>query len=144
MTGRFEMKRRLVVGGLVALTVWPLAHRVLVAAFDLNPWKFYGWAMFCVPNPRTFAALYELTGDNAVPLSRGRLRPEDEQAVRAYAAERQFLGLLARQANIEALAHKLLDEDPRLDRVGLLVTQLTLDSRTARLTTRQEMYVYRR
>jgi hypothetical protein len=32
----------------------------------------------------------------------------------------------------------------RMDRVGMIVTQLTLDSRTARIATRQDVYVYQR
>ena len=136
------MKRRLVIGGLSILTCWPLAHRALVATFELNPWKFCGWAMFCVPNPRTVAVLYGFRGDQLVPFPPGQLRPEDEQTVRDYAGRRQLLGRLAGQSDIETLAQKPLAENPQLDRVGMVVPQLTLDSRTARIATRQDVYVY--
>ena len=51
------MKRKVIVIFLVVFTLWPLAHRALVAAFNVNPWKLAGWAMFCVPNPKTFVRL---------------------------------------------------------------------------------------
>lgn len=144
MRSRLEVKRRLVIGALAVVTMWPLAHRALVAWFALNPWKFYGWAMFCIPNPRTFAALYEFDGDRPIPLRPGRLRAEDERAVREYAAQWQMLGRLTPRSSIAAIAHRLLDEDPHLQRVGVIVTQLTLDATTARIAPRQEAHVYER
>ena len=49
---KIRTKRRLVVFGLAAFTIWPLVHRGLVARYDTNPWRLFGWAMYCVPRPK--------------------------------------------------------------------------------------------
>ena len=43
-------KARVVGTLLLLVAVWPLAHRQLVVRFDVNPWKLYGFAMYCTPH----------------------------------------------------------------------------------------------
>jgi hypothetical protein len=43
------MKLRLVHAALAAFTIWPLIQLVLVARFDVSPWKLCGWGMYSTP-----------------------------------------------------------------------------------------------
>jgi hypothetical protein len=51
----FATKRILACILLVAVCIWPMAHYGLVRALDLNPWKWFGWAMYTVPPMRVRA-----------------------------------------------------------------------------------------
>ena len=43
-------KARIVGTLLVAIALWPLVHRQLVTRLDVDPWKLYGFAMYCTPH----------------------------------------------------------------------------------------------
>lgn len=76
---KFETKRRIVTVALVVLTLWPTAHYGIVAATGLNPWKWFGWAMYCVPARRVrtdvadLATQASITLDSLDPRARARL-----------------------------------------------------------------------
>jgi hypothetical protein len=42
-----------------ALGIWPPVHIALVQVFDVNPWKFGGWAMYASPKPTARLTLNE-------------------------------------------------------------------------------------
>ena len=44
-------KARVVTAGLILFTLWPVVHMVLVARYDLSPWKLAGWGMYAAPRP---------------------------------------------------------------------------------------------
>ena len=56
MAARLELqlspagKARLVGGIVLLIALWPIAHRQLVTRLDVNPWKLYGFAMYCTPH----------------------------------------------------------------------------------------------
>ncbi len=43
-------KARVALALLLLFAAWPLAHRTLVVRHGINPWKLYGWAMYCMPS----------------------------------------------------------------------------------------------
>ena len=45
----YASKQRLAGILLVVLGLWPLAHFFVVRALDLNPWNWFGWAMYTTP-----------------------------------------------------------------------------------------------
>ena len=45
-----SVQRRLLAGMVIGLAIWPVVHHGLVNRFDLNPWRFFGWSMYCLPD----------------------------------------------------------------------------------------------
>ncbi|MEM8605633.1 MAG: hypothetical protein AAGF92_00910 [Myxococcota bacterium] len=134
------MKRRLVIAFVVLLTIWPLAHRAMVAAFNVNPWKLAGWAMFCIPNPKTSTQTYGLTTSGR--RIRFEMRPEDQFDLSLYDYRRQILGELAPPP--DRLAEQILSRHPELAGVGVVVYQYHLDPETALLRWESEEGAARR
>jgi len=132
------MKRRIIIVFLVAFTLWPLAHRVMVATFNVNPWKFYGWAMFCVPNPKTKVGVFAFKGQDKLPLSPTESDRADKAA---YNFRRGILGSLT---SPDDFASALLQRHPEVDGVGVVVVQYHVDWWTARLIHEREVTVHRR
>ena len=132
------MKRRIIIVFLVAFTLWPLAHRAMVAAFNINPWKFYGWAMFCVPNPKTTVGVFAIKGGESVRLSPTKADRVDQSA---YNFRRGILGSLTSPNDF---ARALLRRHPEVDGVGVVVVQYHVDWRTALLIHEREVTVHRR
>ena len=121
------MKRRIIIVFLVAFTLWPLAHRATVAAYNINPWKFYGWAMFCVPNPKTHLIVFGIKGEKRVQISPTQA---DQVDVSAYNSRRRILGSLA---SPDDFARAILRRHREIDGVGVYVRQYHVDWRTALL-----------
>ena len=46
-----RVKTLIAVGLLCMVGGWPPIHRALVWRFELNPWEFFGWAMYAAPRP---------------------------------------------------------------------------------------------
>lgn len=46
-----RLKQGLASGLLLLFIVWPIGHRVFSEVYLINPWKYFGWAMYCVPAP---------------------------------------------------------------------------------------------
>ena len=42
-------KQYVLAGLLLLLALWPLAHRALVVRYRVDPWRLFGWAMYCTP-----------------------------------------------------------------------------------------------
>jgi hypothetical protein len=125
------VKRRVVKAVLIALAVWPLAHHALVLRFGVDPWKLFGWAMYCVPGAMKTVRVIELSRDGG---ARDVPRREQGEAVwRAasrYRVLRQSLGSLARA---EATARRVLELRPDWEGVALPILSLELDRETARV-----------
>ena len=132
------MKRRIIIIFLVAFTLWPLAHRAMVAAFNINPWKFYGWAMFCIPNPKTKVGVFAIKGEEQVRWSPSRADRIDKNA---YNFRRGILGSLT---SPDDFARELLQRHREVDGVGVIVVQYHLDWRTALLVHERNITVHRR
>lgn len=77
----FFAKRHLVIGLLVAISLWPLAHHAIVRSTGLSPWKGFGWSMYCVPPRNVRAYVYAAGTDQPLPLE--ILDPSSQSAVKA-------------------------------------------------------------
>lgn len=62
MNAGLVIKRRAWRAILSALALWPLLHFTLVKQYAINPWKFFGLAMYCRPRLHESATLYEVHG----------------------------------------------------------------------------------
>lgn len=85
LAGLARWKARCVLALLVASTLWPLAHHALAQAFDWNPWKWFGWAMYTTPARRVRAEAWTPEGR---PLNLAGVPPA--AAERALAAYREW------------------------------------------------------
>lgn len=134
------MKRRIVVAFLVAFALWPGLHRVLVARWDMNPWKGAGWAMYARPHfPYRLAVRLELEDGEKETL---RGLEGFEQVLAAELLERRFV--MGRLASPERLARAILARRRDARAVEIELRTRYLDPETATLRRRVEHEVVRR
>lgn len=134
-------KQRLVVAALAVLAVWPLAHRALVVRYDLDPWRFFGWAMYCTPKLPASIALFAIEQDVRTPVELRSLPRRERRAVHALRRRRALWGRLASADRVGAI---LLAARPQAQAVEVVVTKLYLDPRTATIGTHVETHRYER
>lgn len=135
------MKRRLVLTLLATLALWPLVHRVLVARYDLNPWKLAGFAMYTTPTPPVLVVVLHDAGGRLAALDERALPVPARRALDRFRAERHALGRLRRP---DDLARALFRARPDLDVLVVLVQRIQLDPATARMTSVRERFAYER
>jgi hypothetical protein len=139
------VKRNAVAALLAFVAIWPIAHRALVARYEIDPWKLGGFAMYATPTlPVLLGVLVEGEGEGA-----GRLVPLDESslplAARArldrFRVERVALGRLREPRDA---ARAILAARPDLHGLVVLVQRTTLDPRSARTVASTQRFVYDR
>jgi hypothetical protein len=113
-----RLRIRLASALLVAVMVWPSVHFLLVRSYQLDPWAFFGFAMYSVPNLRVNVraagletpdpnaapdwnaipiSSYPLLNDFAAARSRwGRLLPPDDLARKLFEKHSHLPALLIR------------------------------------------------
>jgi hypothetical protein len=131
----FATKRRWVLALLLFIAVWPLAHRALVASFQVDPWRLGGWAMYCTPKLRVEVSLVPERQGQPVELE---LPAELRDSANRFAARRAVLGRFVRPT---LLAREALD---RLDIESVVVTiqRDRLDPDTKRIVGTREYLRY--
>ena len=137
----FTAKQRLVVAALAVLAVWPLAHRALVVRYDLDPWRFFGWAMYCTPKLPTDIYLFAVENGVRVPVDPQSLTPAQRRSVYALLRRRSVWGSLA---SPEHVGSTILAAKPEADAVEVVVSKWYLDPATAQIATRDERYRFQR
>lgn len=114
-----ETKRRILVVMLVLFTAWPVAHGFLVERYLINPWRLFGWAMYCVPTyepqVRFFGFSKGKTGEIVFPSDRPRAELERIRYIRAR-------GQIGALASPEVLAAELFEIYPELDGLAIDVS----------------------
>jgi len=119
-------KKLAVYAALAGLTVWPLVHIVLVARFDLSPWKLAGWGMYSAP--RTGAGFQVLGRRSTTEEFRPIQVPEAAMTTaRDFHNRRRWLGELALPA---PLASEILAADPSLVEVAIMIERPVLSTTT--------------
>ena len=135
------MKRTLAVALLLFAALWPLVHRVLVARYDLNPWKFGGWAMYTTPTPPLLVALFTKQSAGFAVIDESTLSMVAQQQLKSFREERHALGKLRRP---DELARTVLRTRPDLSSVVVIVQRMTLDHDTALVVPTKDIYNYDR
>jgi len=131
----FAAKRRLVLAFLVFIAVWPLAHRLLVAAVEIDPWRLGGWAMYCTPKLRVEVALVPERAGRPIDLDLPR--PIREAANR-FAERRAALGRFMDPSELAREALGRLDADS----VVVTIQRDRLDPQTNRIVGKREYFRY--
>jgi hypothetical protein len=117
-------KRRLFLGVLVLLVIWPLVHHLLARRYHINHWRFAGFAMYSRPADAPRLSFSGRLGDG--PLTPDALRAalgEDTRRIDDYLTERRLWGDLARP---DALARLLFRRMPELSEVTITVVTVRL------------------
>lgn len=134
-------KQRLVVAALAVLAAWPPAHRALVWRYDLDPWRFFGWAMYCTPKLPAEVALFAIENGQRVPVELRSLSREQRRAIYSLRRRRSVWGTLASPARAGAA---LRAARPQADAVEVVVSKWYLDPTTASIATRAETHRFER
>jgi hypothetical protein len=134
-------KRTAVVAILLAVALWPLGHRVLVARYGIDPWKLGAFAMYATPNLPVLMAAVGTSSQGTAVVDENALPPWVRQRLDRFRAERGALGTLRDPADVGAL---LLSARPELTSVAILIQRTTLDPATARIKVATPRYVYER
>lgn len=133
-------KKTAVYAVLVLLTAWPLVHLGLVARYDLSPWKLAGWGMYSAP--RTGAGFQVLARRNPGDEFRPIAVPDAAMpTARRFHVRRRWLGELASPA---PLALEILDADPSLGEVAIMIERPFLSTETGYIEARRDVHRYRR
>ena len=134
------MKRRILSVGLVLFALWPLAQHALVRSQGVDPWRLFGWAMYCVPGPMKTVRVVEVSRDGRFAvLDPQRYDADDQSAVDVFRIRRQGLGRLE---SGDTLAASMLERHPDWDGVALPVLTLSLerDSAHTRIDIQQDTW----
>jgi len=142
---RFRAKRRIALAVVGFLAVWPLVHHATVRALDLNPWNWFGWAMYTTP-PASFR--FRVAGLDGRPVPFHRLPPEARALVDdEYRRFRELRREFGERVEPRRWARTILALFRDLDGVRIRVEQRRVNPATAKLEryrVSQEPYVYRR
>ena len=141
MSDRSQAKRAVAVAILLWVCLWPLAHRILVATWDVNPWKLGAFAMYTTPTPPVQVVLFRKGSDGLVPIDERTLTPAARAVLDRFRVERHALGRLRRPDDV---GRATLRSSPDLEWLVVAVQRMLLDLRSARMTSRRDEYVYER
>jgi hypothetical protein len=134
-------KQRLVAAALALLAVWPLAHAALVARYHIDPWRFFGWAMYSTPKLPVRISIYERRGDERVRVAVDDLDPVLRKARQRLVNRRLRWGSLA---PVDGFGRQLLAARPEAEVIEIDVHHWYLDRATAHIAARSETFTYRR
>ncbi len=136
---RFETKKRIVFAALMLVVVWPLVHHGLVRRYEINPWKFFGWSMYCIQPGRLELLFFPVADGGESPKWYAGQPAELTDAIGEYLNRRRVWGLLLPP---DEVASAVFDHAPRLNKVRLEVSETVMDTRTSRLGQRTHQYFY--
>lgn len=137
---RTVTKARVVAGALIGIALWPIVHRQLVVHYDINPWKLYGFAMYCTPH----GVAVDLVDRSVRPPRRiepDTLPPPARAAYDAFVERRRTLG---RFVSPDDMAGEVLRALPEVRRLTVAVGIFSLQWREDRLTPRRTFYRFDR
>ena len=131
-------RARAVVVLLFLVAAWPYAHRVLVERYHLDPWRYFGFAMYCYPKSDVSVGFFvpDQGGLRVVPRA---AVPEDvERELRRYRNERRTDGSLEPERIARGLKASLGAQT-----LLVQVRHLHFDTRSASFRERVVDYLYR-
>ena len=132
---------RVAVAALTALFLWPFAHYAIVTTKHMSPWKYCGFAMYCVPNLPVSIDLFVREGADWIALPGSALPRDGQQLVASYCNARRLAGTLGEPS---AVAAWLFRTRPHLDALRIVVRQQALERRTGLVTEQSFEYPYER
>ncbi len=135
-----KRKARIVGSVLLLIALWPIAHRQLVARFDINPWKLYGFAMYCTPH-HVVVDIVDRSGSEPRRLEPEAFPPRLRHAHERFSARRSTLGVLHEP---DELARAVLETLPEVRAFSVAVRIFSLQWRDAEITHRTRLHAFDR
>ncbi len=133
-------KQRLTSTALIAFAIWPLVHRGLVAQYGITPWKFMGFAMYCMPKVEPLVNVYAYYGDRRAEIDPRQAEMSDlRRELARFVIFRGVWGELLAPDRIGEVALGILT---RAEKLQVVVTEGYLDRETWRLAARERVYDY--
>lgn len=123
---------------LMMISVWPAYHYYLVHNFDLNPWKMFGFAMYCTTRAYQFEK-YDTTGGRIRPINEELLTKSTVNSIERYALLRKDLGQLYEP---DGIVKQMFDELPRTRAMAIIISTLWLDGSTGKIKKKYRVYRY--
>jgi len=135
-------KQRAVALLVAALALWPLVHFALTRAYGIDPWKYFGWAMYATPPPsRSEVAVVVRSGSGDLTLSRAQLSGKSRLELERFQDRRARWGSLATP---RLLATRLFDEHLDVRSITVVVTTPRLSPRDGYVYANAQQYEYLR
>ncbi len=126
---------------LAALTVWPVLHFSLVERFELNPWKFFGFAMYCRPTLPVRTTIEVIEDGRSVAVRIDQMPGPVRGALRDFSRNRSVLGTFREP---EPVADWIFRIRPQADEVRIEVRHARIDPETGLIVEDRYPYAYRR
>jgi hypothetical protein len=123
---------------LALLAAWPYAHRVLVERYHLDPWRYFGFAMYCYPKNDVAVGFFVPVEGSMRMLPRVAVPEDVERGLRRFRNERRARGSLEPDAIARGLQEFLGVEE-----LLVQVRQLHYDGDSASFRERVVDYLYR-
>jgi len=132
-------KQRLLVLALACFALWPAVHHVATVSFDMNPWKLFGWSMYCVPRRWVDVAIVMRDTSGEHPLEYHQGQADLAAVVDDYANRRWVYGW---PYTPDRVAKRLFAKYPDASQFTIHVHQLSFDRATSRYRRETFEYVY--
>ncbi len=126
---------------LIAFTLWPIAHHVVAKRYFVNPWRLFGWAMYCVPIYRPQVRFFTVRDDQRLEIAYPGGSRDDALAYERFLSQRPQLGRLVEP---EDLAQVFFRRHPELDQVTVHLTQPVYHYDSDRIREAYFEYTYER
>jgi hypothetical protein len=133
-------KARLVGSIVLAIALWPIAHRQLVVHMDVNPWKLYGFAMYCTPHD-VVVDVIDRSGAAPQRIDPAAFPAPLRATYESFTARR---GVLGRFVSPDALAADAFAALPELRALTVAVSVFSLERGEASITRRTRLYAFER
>lgn len=124
----------------ILLMVWPFIHRYLAEVYDINPWEFWGIAMYCTPH-HCRVELFDHSSGEPARIDQPSMRFEVRRKVRVFQYTRSDLGQFLPPRE---LSRTILAEYPDITDLEIAVTVTRLDGKSAMMQDWKMSYRYGR
>lgn len=126
------------VTALVVLAAWPLVHYGVGQRGSFNPWKGFGWAMYCVPPWHFEVKVRQIDPPQMSPLGQQGAQLL-QQVQREFLKTRGTLGPLAKP---DKVAETIFYLGPNVSTIDVYVLKGHVDRKTA-MYVEEWSYIYR-
>lgn len=134
-------KSRTALLALAALVIWPVLHFTMVQKYELNPWKFFGFAMYCSPTLPVRANIEVIEDGKSMSIDPNQLSRAGRGAMRRFVVSRGVLGTFEDPDPVAAWVFHLR---PQAEEVRIEVLHAHIDRGTGRIVEDRYPYEYRR
>jgi hypothetical protein len=132
------IKKRIYITVAVLLMAWPLCQHFLVRTYGVNPWRFFGWAMYAMPAPTLRIDTWFTDVPQSPPF---QTHPEYQQALKAFSERRAHWGGLEQPQELADILFKL---EPKGHELHIRVATVTLGTSTSMLVEKTQTYRFER